>query len=65
MIAASRLAAQRPDSRRATRLFCALLATALALELRRRRAGVGALVALCAAGLLRPEAWLLSVGYLA
>ena len=46
-------------------LFCALLMTALVLELRRRRAGVAALALLSVAGLLRPEAWLLSIAYLA
>ena len=46
-------------------LFCALLMTALVLELRQRRAGVAALALLSVAGLLRPEAWLLSIAYLA
>lgn len=46
-------------------LFCALLVTALVLELRQRRAGVVALALLSVAGLLRPEAWLLSIAYLA
>lgn len=46
-------------------LFCALLVTVLALELRHRRAGTAGVLLLSIAGLLRPEAWLLSIAYLA
>ncbi len=46
-------------------LFCALLLSVLALELRRCRAGLAGLMLLSIAGLLRPEAWLLSIAYLA
>ena len=45
--------------------YLALLLGALALELRRPRCGSPVLWALLAAGLLRPEAWLLSAAYFA
>lgn len=45
--------------------YLALLLGALAIELNRPRAGTPVLVLLLLAGLLRPEAWLLSIGYLA
>jgi hypothetical protein len=45
--------------------FLALVLAALALELGRPRRGAPVLIALALAGLLRPEAWLLSVAYLA
>lgn len=45
--------------------YLALLLGALAMELRRPRCGSPVLWALLAAGLLRPEAWLLSAGYFA
>ncbi|MDO9352671.1 MAG: hypothetical protein Q7T55_03185 [Solirubrobacteraceae bacterium] len=45
--------------------YLALLLGALAMELRRPRCGTPVLWALLAAGLLRPEAWLLSAAYLA
>ena len=45
-------------------LFCALIVTVLAFELYRPRTGIPALVLLAVAGLLRPEAWLLSIAYL-
>jgi hypothetical protein len=43
--------------------FLALVVAAAALEVRRPRAGVPVLVLLGLAGLLRPEAWLLSAAY--
>jgi hypothetical protein len=43
--------------------FVALVVWALALELERPRRGWSVLALLCAAGLLRPEAWLLSGAY--
>src|SRR3954465_7576716 len=45
--------------------FLALVVTALALELGRPRRGSAVLAMLVLAGLLRPEAWLLSLAYLA
>src|SRR4051794_1496792 len=45
--------------------FLALVVTALALELGRPRRGSAMLTVLALAGLLRPEAWLLSLAYLA
>lgn len=45
--------------------YLALLLGALAMELRRPRCGSPVLWALVAAGLLRPEAWLLSIAYAA
>ena len=45
--------------------FLALVLAALAMEARRPRRGWPVLVALAFAGLLRPEAWLLSLTYLA
>lgn len=45
--------------------YLALLLGALAIELERPRAGTRVLVLLLLAGLLRPEAWLLSLAYLA
>jgi len=45
--------------------FLALVVTAAAVEVARPRRGSTVLVLLAAAGLLRPEAWLLSVAYLA
>lgn len=45
--------------------YLALLLGALAIELNRPRAGTPVLVLLLLAGLLRPEAWLLSLAYLA
>lgn len=45
--------------------YLALLLGALAMELRRPRCGSPVLWALLAAGLLRPEAWLLSAAYFA
>jgi hypothetical protein len=45
--------------------FLALVLTALALELGRPRRGAPVLAVLAVAGLLRPEAWLLSLAYLA
>lgn len=44
--------------------YLALLLGALAIELNRPRAGTPVLVLLLLAGLLRPEAWLLSIAYL-
>jgi hypothetical protein len=44
--------------------FMALVLSAAALEARERRRGMPVLVLLAAAGLIRPEAWLLSVAYL-
>jgi hypothetical protein len=44
--------------------FLALVLTAAAIEVRRPRAGVPVLLVLGAAGLLRPEAWLLAGAYL-
>ncbi len=44
--------------------YLALLLGALAIELGRPRAGTPVLGLLLLAGLLRPEAWLLSIGYL-
>lgn len=46
-------------------LFLALVLAALALEFGRTRRGAAVLVVLALAGLLRPEAWLLSAGYVA
>jgi hypothetical protein len=43
--------------------YIALASTALAVEVRRPRAGAPVLVLLAAAGLCRPEAWLLSLAY--
>jgi hypothetical protein len=43
--------------------YAALVVWAAALELRRPRRGWSVLALLCAAGLLRPEAWLLSGAY--
>jgi hypothetical protein len=43
---------------------CALLLAAIAFEIRRPRRAQAVLVSLLLAGLLRPEAWLLSGGYL-
>ena len=45
--------------------YCALALGAILIEARRPRAGAWPLVLLALAGLLRPEAWLLSIGYLA
>jgi hypothetical protein len=45
--------------------YIALALLALAIETRRPRAGWPVLVLLAVAGLLRPEAWLFSAGYLA
>ena len=45
--------------------FLALVLSAAALEARERRRGTPVLMLLSAAGLLRPEAWLLSAAYLA
>lgn len=45
--------------------YLALLLGALTIELSRPRAGTPVLVLLLLAGLLRPEAWLLSIAYLA
>jgi hypothetical protein len=43
--------------------FAALIATAIAMELRRPQRGRPVLAVLVLAGLVRPEAWLLSAGY--
>ncbi len=43
--------------------YLVLVLSALLVETRRRRAGVPVLVLLAVAGLLRPEAWLLSAAY--
>jgi hypothetical protein len=45
--------------------YIALVLLALTIETRRRRAGWPVLALLAVAGLLRPEAWLFSAGYLA
>src|SRR3954454_1096957 len=45
--------------------FAALIVWAVLLEARRPRRGLGVLVVLCLAGLLRPEAWFLGGLYLA
>src|SRR4051794_11982491 len=45
--------------------FLALVLAAVALELARARRGTAVLVVLALAGLLRPEAWLLSLAYVA
>jgi hypothetical protein len=44
--------------------FLALVLSAAALEATKRRRGIPVLLLLAAAGLLRPEAWLLSLAYL-
>ena len=44
--------------------FMALVMSALLLEAKKRRHGLTVLALLAAAGLLRPEAWLLSIAYL-
>jgi hypothetical protein len=43
--------------------YCALVLAAIALEVRRPRAGLPVVALLSIAGLLRPEAWLLAVAY--
>jgi len=45
--------------------YAALVVGAVAMELRERRRGVPVLLLLAAAGLLRPDAWLLALGYVA